>query len=216
VCECHAERRRLGHLSVGDGQRREAAADGERVHGHLAPGDELLDQHDARPGLAERERERVLELPLASDEHEPLLALTIGRLDHTRVSESGRSLARLLRGRANDVPRARDPGRGEPLALSKLRGREDRGRRIDRMRERQPLGDPGGDRYRPVDPGRDDPVDALGCGQPVDLGLVLDRDDRPAIGEAESGRGRVTVDGDDEEVSLAGRLEQAELAGPRP
>ena len=64
-------------------------------------------------------------------------------------------------------------------------------------------------------PGAIDAVDPLRGGEPVDLGLVLDRDDRAAVGEAEAGRGRVAVDGDDEQAAVAGGLEQAELPGAR-
>ena len=64
-------------------------------------------------------------------------------------------------------------------------------------------------------PGAIDAVDALGGREPVDLGLVLDRDDRAPVGEAEAGRGRIAVDGDHEEAAVAGRLEEAELPGAR-
>jgi hypothetical protein len=212
----HSERRRLGHQAIGDGQRGEPASDGERVHGDLAPGDELLDQHHAGAGLAEGELECVVELALPPDEHEPLLTLAVRRLDHARVAEAGGGRARLLPGRADHMPGVRNACLGELLALPELRGREDSRRRIDRVRKSEPFGDPGRDRNRPVDSRRDDPVDPLGRREPVDLRLVLDRDDRAAVGEPKSGGGRVAVDGDDEEVPLAGRLEQAELAGSRP
>jgi hypothetical protein len=83
------------------------------------------------------------------------------------------------------------------------------------VRQADPVGDARGDRDRPVDPGRDDPVDVLRRDQPVDLRLVLDRDDRPAVGEAKAACGRVAIDGDDEQVPLTGGLEQTELAGSR-
>ena len=46
--------------------------------------------------------------------------------------------------------------------------------------------------------------------------LVLGRDDRPPVRVPESRRGRVAVERDHEEPSLAGRREQAELRRPRP
>jgi hypothetical protein len=77
------------------------------------------------------------------------------------------------------------------------------------------LCDPGRDRHRPVDPGRDHAVDSLRGGETVDLRLVLDRDDRAAVGEAKAGRGRVAVDGDDEQAALAGGFEETELSCAR-
>jgi hypothetical protein len=108
-----------------------------------------------------------------------------------------------------------DAGLGEALALAELRGGEHGGGRVDRVRERLALGDPGGDRDRPVDPGRDQPVDPLGRGEAVDLRLVLDRDDRAAVGEAEPGGGGIAVDGDDEQPPVAGGLEEPELSCAR-
>ena len=214
--ERDAERRRLRDDAVGDGQRREPALDGERVHGHLAPGDELLDQHDARPRFAEREREGRVELLLGAHEHEPLLALAVGRLDHARVAERGRRGGGLLERGADDVARVGDARLGEALALAELRGGQHGGGRVDRVRQRLALGDPRGDRDRPVDARRDQAVDPLRGGEAVDLGLVLDRDDRAAVGEAEAGRGRVAVDGHDEQAAVTGGLEESELAGARP
>ena len=214
--ESDSERGRLGDDPVGDGQRCEATADREGVDGHLAPGNELLDEHHVRARLLERERESVLELPLPADEHEPLLALPIGRLDHAWVAEAVGSRPCLLERRADHVARVRDARLGEPLALAELRGGQDGGGWVDRVRQGEPLGDPRGDRNRPVDAGRDDPVDALRRGEAVDLRLVLDGDDRPPVGEAKPRCGRIAVDGDDEVVPPSRGLEQAELAGPGP
>ena len=105
---------------------------------------------------------------------------------------------------------------GEALALAQLRGREHGGRRVDRVRKHEPLGDPGRDRDGPVDAGGDDSVDVLGDREAVDLGLVLDGDDRPPVGETEAGRRRIAVDRDHEEAAAVGRFEEAELSGSRP
>ena len=84
------------------------------------------------------------------------------------------------------------------------------------MRQAVALGDPCGDRDRPVDAGRDQPVDALRAGQTLDALLVLGRDDRPPVRVLEPGRGRVAIERDHEKTSLAGRREQAELSRSRP
>jgi hypothetical protein len=104
---------------------------------------------------------------------------------------------------------------GETLALAELRGCQDGGGRADRVRDDLALGDPRCDRDRPVDARRDQAVDPLRRGEAVDLGLVLDRDDRAAVGEAEAGRGRVAVDGNDEQAAVTGGLEETELARAR-
>ena len=184
------ERRRLGDDAVGHGQWREPAVDRERVDRDLAAGHELLDEDDARARLVECELERVREHRLVGHEHEPLLALPVGRLDHARVAErAGRRLGVLQR-RADDMPRVWHPGFGEALALAELRGREHRGRRVDRVRQHEPFRDPRRDRDRPVDSGRNEAVDPLGGGEPVELRLVLDRDDCATVGAGEPGRRR--------------------------
>ena len=81
------------------------------------------------------------------------------------------------------------------------------------MRQREPLGHPRGDGHRPVDPGRDDPVDALGLGEPRDALLVLGRDDRPAVSEREADGSRVAVGRDDEEPAVARTAQQPDLRG---
>jgi hypothetical protein len=108
-----------------------------------------------------------------------------------------------------------DAGLREALALPELGGGEHgRGGR-DRVREHLALGDAGGDRDRPVDAGRYQAVDPLRGGETVDLGLVLDGDDRAAVGEAKAGRRGVAVDGDDEEPAVAGGFEEPELPRAR-
>jgi hypothetical protein len=83
------------------------------------------------------------------------------------------------------------------------------------MRECKPFRDPGGDADRPVDPGRDHAVDALGLRQLRDPGLVLRREDRAAVREREPRGGRVAIDRDREEVERPRGLEQAELRRAR-
>ena len=75
----------------------------------------------------------------------------------------------------------------------------------ERMRQAEPLGDPGRDRDRVVGAGRDHAVDLLGPREPLDRRLVLDRDDRAPVGVAKAGRGRVAVGGDDGQARPRGR-----------
>ena len=84
------------------------------------------------------------------------------------------------------------------------------------MRDAEPHREPRGDPDRPVDPGRDHAVHPLGEGQPLDRGLVLDRDERPLVGEPEARGRRVAVERDHLEPAPARGLEQAELRRPRP
>ena len=84
------------------------------------------------------------------------------------------------------------------------------------MGQGEPFGGACGDRDRPVDPRRDDPVHLLGRGQSLHRRLVLDRDDRPSVGIAETRRGGVAIDGDHVQAALARRREQPELGRPRP
>ena len=64
-------------------------------------------------------------------------------------------------------------------------------------------------------PRGDHSVDALGIGEALQRGLVVERDDRSPIGEAKAGRRGVAVDGDHEEVALARRAQEPDLRGPR-
>ena len=75
-------------------------------------------------------------------------------------------------------------------------------------------GDARGDGHRPVDPGGDDPVDALGARELADRHLVLDRDDGTPVGVLESDGRRVAVAGDDEEPPLPRGAVEPELARP--
>ena len=67
-----------------------------------------------------------------------------------------------------------------------------------------------------VDARRDDALDLLRCGQPVNGVLVLDGDDRPPVGVAEARSGRIAIDGDDVDASLLRRLQQPDLPRARP
>jgi hypothetical protein len=216
VRERDPERRRFGDDAVGHGQWREPAVDRERVDGDLAAGHELLDEDDIRARLAECELERAREHRLVGHEHEPLLALPVGRLDHARVAERAGRRPGVLRRCADDMPRVWHPGFREAFALAELRGREHRGRGVDRVRQHEPFRDPRRDRDRPVDSGRNEAVDPLGGGEPVELRLVLDRDDCAAVCAGEPGRRGIAVGGDHVEAARTCGLEQPELSGPGP
>ena len=206
VRERNAERRRLGDEAVGDGQRREAAVDRERVHRHLA----------ARERAPRRGRRSTATRASASanasascdssrHEHEPFLALAVGRLDDARVAEPGRCRRRLLEASS----RRRGAGAGTPASANRsrwrqLRRREHGRRRVDagaaaRAARRSAR------RSRPASrsPARSMPSIRSAVAEPVDLRLVLDRDDRPPVGEAEARRGRIAVGGDHVEVPCA-------------
>ena len=205
--ERNAECRRLGCHPVGDGKRVELTAHREGVHRHLRPVDELLHEDMARARGLTRGLDRGVELRPLAHEREPALPLPVRSLDDARHLDR---IARVEHARA----RLRHAGLVEPLALALLVGGEHRGGGIERVRQAERVGDPGGDGDREVDPGRDHGVDPLGPREPVDPALVLGRDDRAPVGEAEAGRGRIPVDGDHVEPARAGGSEQAELGRP--
>ena len=60
-------------------------------------------------------------------------------------------------------------------------------------------------------PGEIEAVDRAGPGEALDALLVLGRDHGALVGERESGRERVAVDGDHRQVAGGSGLEQAEL-----
>ncbi len=128
-----------------------------------------------------------------------------------RKAERRGSVNRLVGGRADAEGRVRDARLGQALALLELRDRELGHLRLERMRKVVSRGDACGDRDRKVDPGSDDTADLLRRGEPVDRRLVLDRHDRAPVRMTETGRRRITVDGDDVEATLGGRFEQTEL-----
>jgi hypothetical protein len=177
----------------------EDAVDGDRVHRHLGAVDVLLGDEAAVPGSRERGLDRRRQLRVGADEGEPALALPVGRLD-----DAGRR-------RHAEQARVRHPLRGEALALALLRGREHGGGSVDRVRQSHPLGDPRRDPDRPVRSRRDDAVDVLRTREPVDVLLVLGRDERALVGPAEPGRAGVAIDGDHVEVTLARRAEEPDL-----
>ena len=195
---------------VGDRQRVEDAADGEGVDGDLRPWHELLHEREPVPRRSDCGGNRLRELGRVGDDRKPLLALAVDGL-HDRGQRQ------VVPGHRGHVPaRLRNAVLRQALALAVLEDGE-RGRLgRDRMRQARVRGEPGGDGDRPVDARSDDPVHLLGARELADRRLVLDRDDRPAVGIREADRGRVAVAGDDEEASLPGGAVQAELRRPRP
>ena len=154
----------------------------------------------------------------ARDEREPLLALQVGRLDDAREAE----LAPPRPAASDRLEQTRwracgTPGLGEALALAELRRR-----RLRRRAASSGCGSPSRPAMRAAIatgksiPGATIAVDALRRREPVDRGLVLDGDDRAAVGEAEPRRARVAVDGDDVEAAIVRGLEQPELRRPGP
>ena len=178
------------------------------------PSHELLDDRGAAAGLLDRARDRIRKLVLGANERQPLLTLPVGRLD----DQDGTVCCKPVLGPRDDVPaRLGHAGLREALALLLLGDGEARGRCASIGCGRpMALGDARGDPDRPVDPGRDHALDALGVGEALDALLVLGRDDRPPVRVLEPGRRRVAVERDHEEPPLAGCREQAELRGPGP
>jgi hypothetical protein len=74
----------------------------------------------------------------------------------------------------------------------------------------------GRDGDRPVDPRRDDAVNALRLRELSDRRLVLGRDDRAPVRVLEPGRLGIAITGDDEELAVTRRAQKPELcrAGP--
>ena len=79
------------------------------------------------------------------------------------------------------------------------------------MRQPEPMGDAGHDRHRRVDPGRDQPFDLLLAGDRLDALLVLGRDERVAVREAQAQSLLVTVADDGRDPTCLRRGEQPEL-----
>ena len=111
--------------------------------------------------------------------------------------------------------RLRDAVIVEQLALAMLQDGMSGDVGIERVRKAGVRGDASGDRDRPVDPGRDDPVHLLCAGELADGGLVLDGDHGAAVGVLEADRGGVAVAGDDVEPPIPRCAVQAELRRPR-
>ena len=194
VRERDAERRRRRLLAVGDGQRDEVAVEGERVDGDDVAADELLDEAVLAARLGERGRRGA------------------------RRARRGRARARRRARRRGPAPRSR-PGSRAPRRPA--RPRRATGRRASAAARSPPpraaraasaarrratpspgvsgCGRPSRSAIRAASatawsvPGAIDAVDLLGAREPLDRGLVLDRDDRAAVGVPEAGRRRVAV-----------------------
>ena len=213
VRERHAERGRRRLLAVGDRQRHEAAVERERVDGddrrrRRAP--RRGSSRRATPRARRRQRRRASSRSRAR--RDAALAGAVGRLDDDREARAPRPRPRPRRAPADERARLRDAGRREPLALLQLRDGERR-----RLRRRPGAARPSRAAIRAASatawsvPGRDDAVDLLRAREPLDGGLVLDRDDRAPVGVAEAGRRRVAVGGDDGQAAGPRGGEHAEL-----
>ena len=205
-----AESGNVRRQPVGDRERLELALRGKRVHGHLGPVDELLDQGGAAAGGSHRVLDRERESFRLADERQSLLALAVRRLDHG----GHRQVAGV--GRHHSPARLGDAGLLEAFPLSLLRHGQGCGLRGNGVRQPETSGDPSGDRDRPVDARGDYAVDLL-CGREhADRRLVLGRDDGAAVCVLEPGGLGIPVAGDDVEPSRAGRAQDSELgrAGP--
>ena len=211
VRERDAEGGRVCGQPVGHRQRPEAAANGEGVDRHLPSLHELFDEECRAARCVERDLDGRRQPARVGNEREAALPLPIRRLDHARVADPLGRLGGLGRAGADLVPRLRHPGGGEPFALAELRRRERSSLGRNRMREAEPLRDTSADRDRPVDPGRDQPVDAFGRSEPLDRRLVLGGDDRAAVGVAETGRGGIAVDSDHVQLARPRGREQSQL-----
>ena len=209
--ERDAERGRRRLHRVRDRERHERAGEDEAVHGDAAQPGQLLDEAVVAARLRERARGGGAELGGRARKAHGALAAAVRRLDDDREAELGGGARRLGGRAAGDRPRLREAGRREPLALAQA-GDGERGRlRLQRVRQAEPLRDAGRDADGVVGAGRDEPVDLLGAREPVDRRLVLDRHDRPPVGVAEPGGGRVAVGRDEGQAAAAGRGQDPEL-----
>ena len=216
VHERDTERGRLGGQAVGHRQRMEPPADGEPVDRHLAALDVLLDEQRRAPRGVEGHLDGRRDTLYLRHERQPALALPIRSFHHARIPQFLRRGSCLVGSRADDVPRLRNTGGREGFPLTKLRRRERAGLGRDGMRDAEPLGDTRRDRDGPVDSRRDDPVDALGDGEPLDPRLVLRGDDRAAVRIAEARGSRIAIERDHVEPVPSCSREQPELGRPRP
>ena len=204
-------------MPVGDRQREEAAAARERVDGHLLP------RHDApRRGRLAREREtrRASSTPLerppgASTSERPSLTLAIRCLDDAREAELAGARRRAPPASRQSAWRAAEPPPRRTAragAASRPRARQCRARAGARSPRR--CGEPRRDRHRPVDPGRDDPVEQLGAREPVEAFLVLGGHDRAPVRVLEARGGGIAVAGDHEQAALPCGPKEPELRRP--
>ena len=181
----------------------------------MAAADELLDEAVLAAGARDGSRGGGGHGLAVEGEPDVAFAGPVGRLDHARVADLVGGGDHLVERAADERARLGDAGRGEPLALAELRDGERRRLGRDGVRQAEPGGDAGGARDGVVGAGGEQAVDLLGPGEPLDRGLVLDRDDRAPVGLAEAGGGRVAVGGDDGEPAPPGRREDAELRRAR-
>ena len=216
VRERHTERRLLGREPVGNGQRVEPPVDRERVDGDLPSGDQLLDQAELVAGHLERGLDGLLEPARVLEQGQAALALAVRSLDDAGEADLARGRCRLVERGADRKPRLRHALLGEAVALAELGHAARGGFRVDRMRDADVLGDPGGDRDRPVASRRDDAVDLLRPSEPVEALLVLGRHDRPPVRVLEARSGRIAVAGDHEHAALSRCPQEPELRRPRP
>ena len=191
VRERDSERGRLGDDAVGHRQRHEPPADRERVHRHLRPVDELLDAARARRARRRAQsRTRRRAPPALAHDREPFCPCRSGGL-----TTNGYPIRSAAARASTSVGTTAYRGCGTPASASRWRWRSfevasTAASGDERVRQPEPRGDPRRDRDREVDPGRDHAVEPLGRGEPLDSELVLGRDDRPPVGEAEPGRRR--------------------------
>ena len=149
--------------------------------------EELLDEAEVAARLRECVGGGRGERVPVGREADPALSRAVRRLDHDGVAELLCGLRHLRERAADERARLRDAGRHEPLALL-LAGDGDL-RRLgrERVRHAEPFRNAGGDRDGVVAAGSNDAVDVLGPREPLDRGLVLDRDDRAPVGIAKAG-----------------------------
>ncbi len=209
--ERNAERGRRSRLRIGHRQRHEPAADDVRVHRHRAKAGQFLDEAVVAARLGERARGRSGELVGRPRETDGAFAEVVRRLDDERVAELARGRRGFGGGAHGDRPRLREACGGEPLALPELRDGERRRLRLHRVRQAEPLRDARRDADGVVGAGGDEAVHVLRAREPVDGGLVLDRDDRPPVGVSESRSGRVAVGRDEGQSPPPGGGEDSEL-----
>src|SRR5436190_18713916 len=87
-----AERRQRRGQPVGHGEREEMAVHGERVHRHLAAGNELLDEQGRAARGVERDSHGLLDILGRADQRQASLPLPVGRLHDTGKADLPRGL----------------------------------------------------------------------------------------------------------------------------
>ncbi len=216
VGQRHSESGWLGNDAVGHRQRVELSTDRERVDRQLRSRHELVDEHDLTARCRQRRLERLRHVLRGRHHRQAALSLAIRRLDHAGKAELLGRLLGVGRSGADTEGSVWDARLGEPLALAELRHRRLRHLRGQRMPKVVASRHARCEADGKVDARRDDALDPLRGGQPVDRVLVLDGDDRPPVGVAEAWSGRIAIDGDDVDTALLRRLQQPELPSARP